>query len=330
MNETTYHAVFAVGHFARRLQARTHGRRGSFHAIAVLQMLWLRTDQLAEAPIVQVDLDDLAGIVSSPERLRQVTSELVEIGAVERIANQLTRSLRLIKPSIEDLDATARTQLELAAARAELARIDLERAQQLNGFGVTPQPSTTKTERANVLTKLRKKPSDVRDVLVSMAGISPASLRYSGAGSGPVQAAIAWLAESGATWEGFVLLCEHAKQDPARPTRDLVWLFGEQHQAYRDRAVALLRDQPAQPSAPASAAVDAELSRPRDKTLGEMSRVDVDRWLKHQVKDESAIASLWENETAATTLLGLTGLAATSRIQAWRADQSRPLAEHFA
>lgn len=327
----TYHAVFAVGHFARCLQARTVGRRGSFHALAVLQHLWLRTDPLASAPIVNVSLDDLIGIVANAERFRQVVAELTAIGAVERVDYGLTRSLRLFKPRVEDLDAIARAQIHNAAAQAEHARVELERAQRLNGSsGVGGESvrasASSKAERDAVLTRMGKRPSDVRDVLAAMAGVPEASLRYSGPGSGPVQAAVGWLAEKGATWEGLTLLCEHVRSDVDRPAHDLVWLFGEQHRAYRESVVAhlLARRREQAPDTQGEAAAQ------RGKLLAEMAPSDVERWLKNQAKDERAIEELWGNESAVAVLLNLTGPEATQRIQAWQVDPTRSLVEHFA
>lgn len=311
-----YHAVHAIGHFARALQARTKGGRGSFGALAVLQALWLRADVLADAPVVRVDLPDLAGIVSSPERLRQIVAELAEVGAVERMPLAAGRSLRLVKPRLADLDAVARMQIETAAAEAELARAELDRTQRLGTV-------TTKPERADALGRLGKKPSDVRDLLASMAGVSPGSLRYSGPGSGPVQAAVAWLAQTGATWEQLVTVCEHVKQDRDRPAHEIVWLFGDQHHAYLDRVLAALRPQP-------DAATLASSASPAEKRLGDLARADVQRWLGHRVKNEVALAELWTNEAAVARLLALTNREALARIQAWQANPSLSLAEHFA
>lgn len=310
-----YHAIHAIGHFARALQARTRGGRGSFGALAVLQALWLRVDVLADAPAVRIDLADLAGIVSSPERLRQVVAELVDVGAVERMPFAAGRSLRLVKPRLADLDDVARSQIEAAAAEAEFARAELERVQRLGA-------TVSKPERADALTRLGKKPSDVRDSLASMAGVSPGSLRYSGPGSGPVQAAIAWLAQTSATWEQFVTVCEFVKQDRDRPASEVVWLFGDQHLAYLDRVLAALRPQP-----DVSTSAD---SSPVEKRLGDLARADVQRWLGHRVKNEAAVAELWADEAAVARLLALTNREALARIQAWQANPSLSLAEHFA
>jgi hypothetical protein len=226
MSATHYHATIAVGHFARALQGQAGGR--SRHpAIALLQALWLVVDPFADAPVVRIDLADLEGIVASAVRLRQVVAELVDVGALER-HDVASRRYRLRKPAVEDLDASAR--VKLVALRDEL-----EQARRLAAES-KPASTLSKDARADALVRLGKKPSDIRDVLARMAGVAPGSLRYSGAGSGPVQAAISWLAH-GATWMQFIAVCEYVQQDRDRPATDLVWLFGDQHRVYLQNIV---------------------------------------------------------------------------------------------
>lgn len=251
MTSTSYHATVAVGHFARALQARA--KRSRHPAIVLLQALWLATDPLADAPVVRVDFDDLSDVVASAVRLRQIITELVDVGALERV-DTTSRRYRLRKPAIESLDALAR--LRLASLHAEL-----DRAQRLVAPQTGSAPTTTKTERTDVLVRIGKQPSDVRDVLARTAGVAPGTLRYSGTGSGPVQAAVGWLARGG-TWAQLLAVSEYVQQDRDRPTSDLVWLFGDQHRVYLQRVVDTL-SQATQEATPVDAStettpVDAE------------------------------------------------------------------------
>lgn len=231
----TYHCSIAIGHYARALQAGAIGSRGKYHAIAVLQAMWLLADPLADNPIVLVELDDFAGIVPNADRLRQLVGDLVRAGAVERLGS-LNREYKLFKPPVEVLDDLARTKLATMQAAST-------QAQRLRG---ADKSSLTSNERDAALAKLRKSPSDVRDVLADMAGVARGKLRFSGDGSGAVQAAKAWLATTGATWAQFVQVCEYVRALPvADKPSDIVWLFGDEHADYLGRVLASLRGETA-------------------------------------------------------------------------------------
>lgn len=241
---TAYHASVAIGHFARVLAARA--KRSRHPTIVLLQALWLAVDPLADGVVVRVDFDDVSDVVASPVRLRQVIAELVNVGALERV-DMVSRRYRLCKPAVSSLDEPARVRL--AALHADLERAQRLVAMPANGVAMT------KAERSGVLARLGKQPSDIRDVLAAMAGVAPGSLRYSGPGSGPVQAVASWLVRGG-TWTQFVAVCEYVQQDHDRPAADIVWLFGDQHRGYLQRVVDMLSRRTTQSAAAAQTAAD--------------------------------------------------------------------------
>jgi hypothetical protein len=200
----TYHGSIAVGHYTRLLG-------GKPQPIAVLYAMWLQArDPFAENVHVKLSLTQLEGLVPHAARLRQLISQLKDVGAVERAEF----GFKLCKPDDTELD--------------ESARALLESAQRVTGNGVVKLPARAKpTTSANeMLAGLDKQRSDVRDVIAKMAGLKPSALTYSGPGSLPVQAAIDWLTETGATWDRFVSVCARVHKDKSadRP-KSVQYLF---------------------------------------------------------------------------------------------------------
>lgn len=239
----TYHGSVAVGHFTRLLN-------GKSQPIAVLYAMWLQArDPFAEVVHVRFSLAQVEGLVPTSGRLRQIVALLTSVGAIERAEV----GFHLCKPDDSELD--------------EPARALLEAAQHVTGNGAPKLPPRAKpTTTANeTLTGLDKQRSDVRDVIAKMTGIKPNQLKFSGPGSTPVQAAIDWLSETGATWDTFIKVCArvHKDRSPDRPKRiEYLFEYKPDKRAYLDRML-----NPAKPSASASA-LPAEKS-PADKSLAE-------------------------------------------------------------
>lgn len=233
-----YHASIAVGHFARQLAAESPGSRNEYQVVAVLQALWLTApNPLAESPRVVVAFDDLAGLVSSRPRFRQVLARLKQIGALDRADVGYV----LHKPAVERLDAYARQQVE-AATRLVGSETRAKPAAQVVAASVEDQRERAEAKRESadrrrdVLAAIDKQASDIRNALASMACVPPSSLRYSGKGSGATFEAVEWLANTGATWREFLLVCKAAKQDtsPDKPT-DIEYLFALRNADYLNR-----------------------------------------------------------------------------------------------
>lgn len=238
-----YHCRAAIGHYARMLGRES--AKTPYPAIAVLSLLWHHApDPYAESAVVRVSTDDLAGLIASGTRLRQILAALVRVGAVARI----DRGYVLRKPPVTELDDDARLQVAASPialggteAAAAARRTPAEReAAALAQKQRKQEKKRAAQRRAEVLAKWDKKPSEVRDMLAKLAKIPPNTLRYSGQGSAAVTLAIDWLANTGATWREFYRLFAAIAADRSddRPT-DLQWVFASKHEAYLQRMVAV-------------------------------------------------------------------------------------------
>jgi hypothetical protein len=220
-----YHGSIAVGHYTRLLG-------GKPQPVAVLYAMWLQArDPFAEDVYVKLSLAQLEGLVPHAARLRQLVAQLKDVGAIERAEV----GFKLCKPDDIELD--------------EPAIALLESAQRVTGNGAAKLPPRAKpTTSANeTLVGLDKQRSDVRDVIARMADIKPNQLTYSGKGSVAVQAAIDWLAETGATWQQFTSLCARVHKDKSadRPKRvEYLFEYKPDKRAYLQRMLVVRESTP--------------------------------------------------------------------------------------
>lgn len=220
----SYHGRYAVQHFSRQLcgEARKSGRRRPWRALAVLGWLWMQVeDAYEDTPRVVVAWHEMPGI-SSNVTWRRTIVLLAAVGAVRRYEIGYV----LLRPSLTALDETVRVEAE--KSRSKAPKVVIKKA------GPTAdERDELLTQRRAALKKLGKRPSDVRDVLAAVCQVKPATMRFAGKGSEPVQAAIDWLASTGASWKLFVHICARtAKDEPDNRPDDLRWLFAPRHSDY--------------------------------------------------------------------------------------------------
>lgn len=236
-----YNPAIAIGHFARALAAQTKGPSGQYQAVAVLALMWhYADDPFADTGHAVVSADVFSGIVPTAARFRQIITSLKRIGALSRVDGG---RYALFKPDVDKLDAVAQREVR-EAVRLVGGRLPERRKKSVAEIEAQAVEAQTRAEekkesyarRREALAKLGKQPSDVRDPLAVLAGKKPTHMRYSGAGSGPVQAAIDWLACTGATWVTFLRVCKAAHLDRSddRP-REIEWLFAPRNSDYLNR-----------------------------------------------------------------------------------------------
>ena len=237
MKREQYHYRVAVPHYVRACTGRP------YQAIALLLALWSTVeDPFEEAPFVRATGDDLAWLVPTAVRLRLSVAELIAVDAIKRVRGGYV----LHKPALVDLDAPARALLgqpgnlrlsdaprKTVAERDAIAERKRERveAQRAASDG-----------RREALARIEKKPSDIRNALARIGQIKPNTLKFSGRGSGAVQAAIDWIAATEATHKEFATVCVAAYGDKGedKPAK-LELMFTSKHDAFLQRIVAQVK-----------------------------------------------------------------------------------------